>query len=132
MRAAATLLGLCLCGISGCGSEATCYPVSGYVTYRGQPLAGGLIVFSPDFEKGASGPTSRAIIKTDGSFDLATDDRIGAVRGWHRITIAAPMQDSQVTLYRDFPEKFHSPVRSGLGWEVQTESENHLLIELNP
>src|SRR5262249_16864181 len=74
----------------GCGpSEVPLAPVSGQVFYQGKPLAGGTIVFAPDHERGASGALARGEIGPDGHYVLSTDERPGAVLGWHRITIAA-------------------------------------------
>ncbi len=137
MRSAAYLSLLTL-AIAGCGSRDACYPVGGIVLFRNVPLAGGLIVFTPDAEKGNSGPIARAIIRTDGSFELQTDDKSGAVRGWHRITIAPPVGDSAHYTYRDFPVRFRNPADSNLSWEVKAikgnppEEDNQMKIELRP
>ena len=64
----------CLVLLAGCGrSAAPLAAVSGQVFYRGQPLTGGTIVFTPDPERGGSGPQAWAEIKADGRFQLLTD-----------------------------------------------------------
>lgn len=52
--------------ISGCGSAEsgpTRYEVSGKVTYKGQPVPYGEIMFEPDSKKGNQGPAVTAVIK---------------------------------------------------------------------
>jgi hypothetical protein len=74
----------------GCGrGQPTLAPVSGRVFYRGQPLAGGTIVFTPDPDRGGKGPLACGEIGADGRFTLSTGTQPGAVVGWHRVTVAA-------------------------------------------
>src|SRR5207249_4096885 len=71
---------------AGCGQRETpLAPVSGRVFYRGQPLPGGTIVFTPDSERGGSGPLACGEIGQDGRYTLHTGTQPGAVPGWHRI-----------------------------------------------
>src|SRR5450755_3078870 len=74
----------------GCGKKepSPLAPVKGQVWFQGHPLTGGMVVFTPDIQRGGSGPQAWAKIGPDGSFVLLTDARPGAVPGWHRITIA--------------------------------------------
>ncbi|QDV67324.1 hypothetical protein Poly24_10170 [Rosistilla carotiformis] len=57
----------------GCGpSGIERYPISGTVTYQGQPVKHGTIMFEPDTSKGNSGAAGSATI-VDGKFDSATE-----------------------------------------------------------
>lgn len=73
---------LCLSlALASCGAKepAKTVHVRGTVTYRGQPIPLGLIVFEPDPAKGNSGPQGHAAIK-DGTFDTRSSKK-GAVVG---------------------------------------------------
>lgn len=61
------------------------FPVSGKVTFNGQPVPRGTIAFEPDTQAGNSGPGGYGTI-TDGLF--ATHPRMGAVGGPQIVRIA--------------------------------------------
>jgi len=64
------------------------YPVSGKVTYKGEPIKNGTIMFVPDESKGATGPQAIGTIKNDGTYSLSSQDaNDGAVVGWHKVGI---------------------------------------------
>jgi hypothetical protein len=72
----------------GCSSENRIETgtVSGTVTYNGDPLQIGSLLFVPV----AGGPSAEANIGTDGSFEMGTyDDDDGAVLGEHKVMITA-------------------------------------------
>lgn len=58
-------------GLIGCGGNEgpPTYPVSGTVTYKGNPLVDGQIAFRPDESKGGTGPMHAADI-VDGTFSV--------------------------------------------------------------
>jgi hypothetical protein len=101
-------------------------PVQGQVFYRGQPLAGGTIVFTPDPERGGRGPQAWAEIKAEGRFDLSTDGKRGAVPGWHRITIAA----SKANRTGRLPARYRDPELSGQRFEVKPDQGNVCTLHL--
>ena len=70
----------------GCGpSRPATYPVTGKVTYQGQPVTQGTITFYPE-----EGRSSMAKIQPDGSYALTTfEDADGALSGRHTVTIKA-------------------------------------------
>ncbi len=76
---------LCV-AISGCGQRyPQTHPVSGTITYQGQPVTAGTIVFYP--EQGRSATSS---IEADGSYRLTTfRPGDGALPGRHTVTITA-------------------------------------------
>ena len=79
-----------LLGLIGCRQgSAPLAPVRGQVSYQGNLLPGGVIVFSPDASKGTRGDVAIAEIQPDGTFLLKTGDRAGVAAGWHRVTVAA-------------------------------------------
>jgi hypothetical protein len=73
-------------GIPGCGGPdgPPRYPVEGTVTYQGEPVPVGRIVFEPDDSKGIRGPAASATID-EGRFE--TRPGKGAVGGPHRVRI---------------------------------------------
>src|SRR5437899_94773 len=76
--------------LAGCGRDAPpLTPVRGQVFYQGRALSQGLIVFTPDADRGGSGPCAKGDIQADGSYRLTTEGQTGAAAGWHRITVAA-------------------------------------------
>ena len=109
----------------GCGKKdpSPLAPVKGQVWFQGQPLTGGMVVFTPDTLRGGSGPQAWAKIGADGSFVLLTDARTGAVPGWHRITIA--------TESSSLPARFHDPERSEQFFEVKADQANVCELRLD-
>ncbi len=121
LRCRGLLLGLALVVI-GCGRDDKLTPVHGQVFYRGQPLAGGTIVFTPDAERGGRGSLACGEIGPDGRYTLHTEQAAGAVPGWHRVTVAPPRlaeAPGQPTRAIDLPRKYTDPEQSGLVREIK-------------
>ncbi len=70
----------------GCGrhSGPACYEISGLVTYNGQPVPAGYILFAPDKTKGNDGPGVNAEIR-DGKYRTPAGQ--GVIGGPHTATI---------------------------------------------
>lgn len=86
---AATWLG---CGSGGAGTS----PVSGKVTYQGQPVTGGTLNFSPTAPPGSAiaGRPASGKVQSDGSFVLMTNKPSdGAVVGKHRVMYSPPVPE---------------------------------------
>jgi hypothetical protein len=131
------VLGLCLILISGCSHEDDLSSVRGRVCFKGQPLRGGSIVFTPNPDKGGCGELAVGEIASDGTFELKTGDRRGAVAGWHRVTIAAVEMSTDKTaggLYSDvrplLPRRYAVPDLSGLERQIKAGEENVFEFEL--
>ena len=119
MRRIAHAVGWALLLRAGCGgSEPTLVPVAGQVFYRGRPLNGGTIVFTPDAQRGGRGPLACAEIDAEGRFTLRTGDKKGATAGWHLVTIAAlpPGRFGD-----ELPPRYRDPEASGQCVEVKAE-----------
>lgn len=85
-RVCLTVLGAALLFCVGCfgGDKSGTFPVKGTVTYDGKPVPVGFVTFSPDYEKGNSGPGGGAPIK-DGKFE--TELGKGVVGGPYEVRI---------------------------------------------
>jgi hypothetical protein len=91
MRHCLTRLGAALVvGFSGCGPDhgMTLGRVSGTVTYRGEPVRYGTVMFMPDSTKGTEGPPAMTTLQSTGEFSLSTDSaNDGALVGFHKVGI---------------------------------------------
>jgi hypothetical protein len=80
------------CALAGCGpgNGLTMGRVSGLVTYHGQPVEMGEVLFLPDSDKGNSGVPSMGPIGKDGSYTMSTQDfGDGVIAGHHKVGIRA-------------------------------------------
>ncbi len=132
-RSTSAALGVLLLFMQGCESEPPrLVPVRGKVYYRQVPLAGGIIVFTPDSARNCDGPIAHAEIGRDGSFVLRTGEDPGAIPGWHRVTVTAFENSQQpggipaIAL----PARYGDPEQSGLSFEIKAQGENTFTISL--
>jgi len=101
---------------AGCGDgRTTLAPVRGHVYYRGAPLKGAAVVFTPDPEHGGRGPLACARLADDGGYVLATGPDFGAVPGWHRVTFKTLAEAADAGL----PARYSDPEQSGQACEVK-------------
>lgn len=123
--------------LAGCGkaaSEPTV--VAGKVSYRGQALAAGTIVFTPDPARGAAGPPVGADIQPDGLYRMPPKDMPPLAAGWYRVTVAAvqmqpaapgqPYAQARSLL----PAHYRDPDRSGLICEIKPGIANGINFNL--
>jgi hypothetical protein len=127
-----------LLATAGCGDDVALAPVHGRVYYKGAPLTGGSIVFTPDADKGGSGPLARGDIRPDGTYTLTPDGRPGAPPGWHRVTVVsvgpAPGQSAGpgfADVQSLLPRQYASPDQSGLAQLVKPDEENTIDFHLD-
>jgi len=103
--------------LTGCDGR-TVVPVSGRITFDGQPLADAIVLFQPI--RGTANPGTGSIGRTDadGRFVLRQiqPDRRGALVGWHHVTIlAAPKGAASETSAEKEPIPKSYNVESELG-----------------
>lgn len=124
MAVRGALIGLALTGsltTAGCSrSPPALVPVHGRITFAGAPVARGVIVFTPDAERGTYGPSASGEIGPDGQYTLTSNQSSGATPGWHRVTIAALDVGFGVRL----PERFRDPALSRLRAEIRAGRDN--------
>jgi hypothetical protein len=127
-----TAIGLTLFALTGCGGETQLSPVHGRVLYRGRPLQGGTIVFTPDAERGNAGPLAMAEIGPDGNYVLTTGGKPGAVPGWHRVTVAyrSGTLSSGSPSFSNLPRHYSHAEDSGQRHEVKAGAGNTIDIPL--
>src|SRR4051812_39687925 len=76
-------------GIVGCGEALV--PVTGKVSYKGEPVKGGTLVFSPDKKDVVNaGTPATATIEENGTFILKTENGAGAVVGKYKVSYTSP------------------------------------------
>ena len=89
--------------------------VKGRVTFQGEPVAGAMIAFAPDRERGTSGKPIRAETGPDGVFELKGE----ISPGWYRVAIAPPADSTS-----SFPPQLRRPDASTISREVVAGKEN--------
>lgn len=111
---------------AGCSRKTPPVPttVRGAVTFQGRPLAGGLVVFSPDPERGGTGKPARGELAPDGRYELRLAGRPEVPPGWYRVALAAPPAGPTSALGPVFPTQLARPDLSGLVREVKAGQEN--------
>jgi hypothetical protein len=140
---------------AGCGSSAhpDVVPVSGTVSYQGQPLAGAQVVFHNDKSpRAAAGETD-----AQGNFKLTTfEPGDGAIIGEYRVSVAKIQSDAELSSAsaadpsaaysqgmnaaasgdmssvqkHELPTKYANPETSGLTATVSKEGPNQLSFQL--
>jgi hypothetical protein len=79
-----------LVGLAGCGpgNGLTLGRVQGKITYKGEPVRWGSVVFVPDASKGTEGPPAMALISREGTYAMATESADdGVIVGFHKVGI---------------------------------------------
>jgi len=109
--------------------------VRGQILYRGEPVSGGLIVLSPNVERGSSGPIVTAPLNDDGSFTISGRDGQSVAPGWYRIAVApragAVESPSAERPYPGVPARYRNPALSGLEREIKAGTDNLICIDLD-
>lgn len=130
-----SLILLLITGCSGEGANGPA-PVAGKISYRGQPVTRGTIVFAPDPLRGGEGDPVRTSIQPDGRYQMPGADKQGVAPGWYRVTVAAvdmgPIDPgSPILVPRSLlPEKYRDPELSGLSCEVKAGRDNTINFNL--
>src|SRR5712671_6744239 len=84
--------------------------VRGRVTFQGQPVAGGMVIFTPDRDRGASGKPLRCDTGPDGIFELRCEGTSTIPPGWYRVAIAPPPNDPYAGSNKSlFPPQLRRP-----------------------
>ncbi|HEY2250329.1 MAG TPA: hypothetical protein VGH74_04680 [Planctomycetaceae bacterium] len=127
----------------GCGGAKTpdLFAVSGQVTFQGQPVPGAKLVFIPQNEDPKSLPRDRSRGETDadGNFEMTwgADQIAGSPAGNYKVIVFAyqdlgEAHDDEITPPSLIPEKYNSPITSGLTATVTEDDENVVNFDLSP
>jgi hypothetical protein len=83
--------------------------VRGKVTYKGQPVKNGTVMFMPDDSKGTIGPPAVGTITSDGSFIMSTESAgDGVIVGSHKVGITG-VEEKPVSSESDAPTPESDP-----------------------
>lgn len=116
--------------VVGCGNgRPATYPVTGSVTYQGQPVVGAQVMF-----RAAGAPAAEGTTDGTGKFSLMTfDPNDGAVLGKHRVTVVKKVpldpNDPYSAVKDGLPAIYGDMARSPLEKEV-TSGMNDFALEL--
>jgi hypothetical protein len=145
IRRAMLVVGVIL--VAGCGSksELDLIPLRGEVTYNGQPLTEGTVLYVP--ETSSSGRQASGAIQSDGSFALTTTQRDdGVMKGEYQIVVhayaARPREpetreeveamaaSGELERKHIIPKKYTEPTTSGLTDTVDDSHSGFKQIDL--
>jgi hypothetical protein len=86
----AAFVGLAALGVIGCGKKADYGSVAGRVTFKGQPVTEGIVVFSsvdpPDLNV-----SQTARIHSDGTYSVKMSDGPGLIAGKYEVAVKPPV-----------------------------------------
>ena len=117
--------------LAGCGPASDHRAaVRGRVTCNNLPVSHGVILFTPDAQRGNGAKTiSSAKLSEDGRYELRREDGQALKPGWYRVTVArapgAPSDGAKPA------EKYRYPEQSGLQFEVGTKPEYEYDVPLD-
>ncbi len=131
----ALIVALPLLTIPGCGGGEDLpetAEVSGTVSYKGQPVAGAEVNFSPE-----TGNPGFGITEEDGTFELTTyDSGDGAVPGTHTVTVqlfpqeSLPGMEAESVGMTAIPGKYASAETTPLKEDVKSGEKNEFTFDL--
>lgn len=105
-----SLVAACCLLLAGCTQQSATAPVEGTVTFNGQPVSLGQVIFQPISaeDKNYPGKPARANVQSDGTYSLTTfEEADGALLGMHRVTFELGPQPAGE--YRDGKQYPPSP-----------------------
>ena len=108
-------------------------PVTGTITFEGQPLPRGNVQFIPEADSDTNAPTATATIGADGTYTLTTAGAPGAMVGWHEVRIISqqePRDETDTDPASLIPKRYNQPETSELRFEVQAIESNVIDIPL--
>ncbi|MBN2291123.1 MAG: carboxypeptidase regulatory-like domain-containing protein [Pirellulales bacterium] len=133
IQAALVCLVLAAC-LPGCKKEETLGAVSGKVTFKGQPLTEGVVMFVNK----AKGVHMTAPVDAEGNYKVVMAKGAGLPPGEYQVTVNPPVLDApmgagpvQIPVYPNIPQKYRNAKTSGLTLTV-TEEGSTLNIDMQP
>ncbi|TWU24390.1 hypothetical protein Pla52o_23170 [Novipirellula galeiformis] len=122
-------------GLAGCtpSNEMATVPVTGKVTYKGQPLPSGSVIFIAS----GAGPTADANIGPDGEYSLGTySESDGVPPGEYNVMVVAMTGEDSIDAEAAtgstslIPSRYSDPSKSGLTASVKAGEDNEINFDL--
>jgi hypothetical protein len=118
-------------------SSTKLFPVKGKVLFKDQPAEGAKVVFSPMGEANAQfrGDRPSATVNADGSFEMRTDEGVGAPPGEYAVLITwFPPRDENPNANpkNKLPKKYSDPTSPPLKATVKEEVNDLGTLTLTP
>jgi hypothetical protein len=122
-----------VCLSVGCGNDGNgekLLPVSGKVSYKGQPLTTGTVILVADAAKGnTTKHEPRGPIDDQGNFEVGISGRPGAPPGWYKVAVVANKPPNPSKPYAVtgslLPKKYSDAKTSELAIEVTEKPNDH-------
>lgn len=117
-----------ICTVQGCGGQFEAdqpVNITGRVSYQGQNLAEGVVLFSQETAFGCAADAVATNLSFDGYFVVSQSGHAGLPPGYYRIAISGRMRNGL-----HIPSRYHDPASSGLRCKVESGQPLDLLIEL--
>jgi len=135
------LLSVIIVALTGCGSGSATATVTGVVSYKGAPVEGASVIFSPSgIGKGmiskavtdAAGKYSLQLIPDRYSVGISKTESLGAALSEEEAhaQAAAGETPAVVTVKDHLPVKYKSGATSGLNAQVTSDGKNEFTFEL--
>jgi len=128
---------MALMALGGCASKGEYGGVQGLVTFNGQPISEGMVVFfSPE-----TCVYQAARIQPDGSFTAKMSDGPGLLVGEYQVAVMPPVIEGPGSKafspiaprdYREIPPKYRNPKTSGLTLSVTPGQNRLFVIDMKP
>ena len=123
-------------GLTGCSNSDRLETVAVYgkVTYKGEPLPSGSVIFVPV----SGGPTAEANIESDGKYSLGTYEKTDGVPPGEYDVMVVAMSEQQSMEAADaaagseslIPSRYGDPSKSGLKASVKPDDDNEINFDL--
>ncbi|MFG0261269.1 MAG: hypothetical protein ACF788_02640 [Novipirellula sp. JB048] len=122
-------------GLAGCtpSNELATVPVSGKISFEGQPLSTGSVIFIPT----GGGPTADANIGPNGEYALGTYDKSdGVPPGEYNVMVVAMSEQDSIDAETAtgsgslIPNRYGDPSKSGLTASVTAGEANEINFDL--
>lgn len=122
--------------LASCGSRVERGRIFGKVTFEGQPVPKGIVMFSDPSQS----VNMTAELKLDGSYEIATVDGAGLPLGTYKVCVCPPLavplmgppgSQPKPEEYANIPKKYHHYDTAGLTLTVK-QGKNPFDIELKP
>lgn len=137
MFCAVSLAALLLAACGGCYSGEELGRVTGRVTFQGQPVTKGIVVFVHQERKGIG---MTAPLREDGTFEVEMANGFGLPLGKYAVAISPPYQDHPIGAiteapkadeHANIPQRYREPTTSPVVLEVKSGA-NVCDVEMTP